>query len=145
MYIFRGSHVLLAMKKRGFGEGKWNGVGGKIEFGENALHAAVRETKEEIGTTPKLDRPIGTILYHDERFGNWQVTVFRTEEFEGDVIESEEMRPQWFRLDEIPYKLMWAGDDEWLPYVLADQPFEAELWFNRNSILIKKDVKKVEA
>jgi 8-oxo-dGTP pyrophosphatase MutT (NUDIX family) len=27
--------ILLAMKKRGFGEGKWNGVGGKREPGES--------------------------------------------------------------------------------------------------------------
>jgi 8-oxo-dGTP pyrophosphatase MutT (NUDIX family) len=26
--------ILLAMKKRGFGEGKWNGAGGKVEPGE---------------------------------------------------------------------------------------------------------------
>lgn len=25
------NQVLLAMKKRGFGEGKWNGSGGKVE------------------------------------------------------------------------------------------------------------------
>jgi len=27
----RNEEILLAMKKRGFGEGKYNGVGGKIE------------------------------------------------------------------------------------------------------------------
>jgi len=41
--------ILLAMKKRGFGEGKFNGVGGKVTPGEMILAAAVREAKEEIG------------------------------------------------------------------------------------------------
>jgi 8-oxo-dGTP pyrophosphatase MutT (NUDIX family) len=40
--------VLLAMKKRGFGAGKWNGVGGKVQEGEDIVVAALREIKEEI-------------------------------------------------------------------------------------------------
>ncbi len=143
VYLIRGSHVLLAMKKRGFGQGKWNGPGGKIEFGENALHAAVRETQEEIGTRPVLEHPIGTILYHDERYGNWHVTVFRTEEFSGDILETEEMKPQWFRMDELPYEEMWAGDKEWLPFVLMNRHFEGEIWFDRFNNISKKDIKEV--
>ena len=34
--------VLLGMKKRGFGEGRWNGFGGKVETGETIPEAAVR-------------------------------------------------------------------------------------------------------
>ena len=41
--------ILLAMKKRGFGEGKFNCTGGKIEEGETIPQAAIREAKEEIG------------------------------------------------------------------------------------------------
>ena len=44
--------ILLAMKKRGFGTGKYNGVGGKIENGETLNEAMIRETKEEIGVIP---------------------------------------------------------------------------------------------
>ncbi|CAN0505072.1 unnamed protein product, partial [Ectocarpus sp. 12 AP-2014] len=32
--------ILLGMKKRGFGEGKWNGFGGKVESGESVEEAA---------------------------------------------------------------------------------------------------------
>ena len=41
--------ILLAMKKRGFGEGKWNGAGGKVETGETIIQAASRELGEETG------------------------------------------------------------------------------------------------
>jgi len=40
------------MKKRGFGVGKWNGVGGKIDSAKgdrNVVDAAIRESEEEIG------------------------------------------------------------------------------------------------
>jgi len=43
------TEVCLAMKKRGFGMGRWNGVGGKVDsLKETVEEAAKRETKEEI-------------------------------------------------------------------------------------------------
>ena len=43
------NRVLLGMKKRGFGAGKWNGFGGKLEAGETVVEAAAREVREECG------------------------------------------------------------------------------------------------
>lgn len=143
IYIFNNNRVLLAMKKRGFGANLWNAPGGKIEFGETAKLAAIRETKEEVGLTPVLTEPVGEILYHDPVQGNWKITVFRTEEFSGAATESEEMKPAWFPLDAIPYKQMWPGDDQWLPYVIAEKRFSAELWFDGKGKLEKKDVQTV--
>ena len=40
--IMKGKQVLLGMKKRGFGKGKWNGFGGKVQDGEEILDAAKR-------------------------------------------------------------------------------------------------------
>jgi len=37
------------MKKRGFGVGKWNGYGGKLEEGESIERCATRELEEECG------------------------------------------------------------------------------------------------
>merc|ERR1712203_136690 len=45
----RGGRILLGMKKRGFGQGKWNGFGGKVEAEESILQGAIREVKEECG------------------------------------------------------------------------------------------------
>ncbi len=46
--------VLLGMKKRGFGAGKWNGFGGKVEKGESNTQAAIRELEEESGIITKV-------------------------------------------------------------------------------------------
>jgi ADP-ribose pyrophosphatase YjhB (NUDIX family) len=40
--------ILLGMKKRGFGVGKWNGPGGKLEAGESVIQGALRELEEEV-------------------------------------------------------------------------------------------------
>ena len=41
--------LLLGKKKTGFGKGKYNGFGGKLEAGETPKQAAVREVWEECG------------------------------------------------------------------------------------------------
>lgn len=40
--VWKESQILLGLKKRGFGVGKWNGFGGKIEAVETVMHAAAR-------------------------------------------------------------------------------------------------------
>lgn len=40
--VMNGDEVLLGMKKRGFGIGKWNGFGGKVEAGETIADSAIR-------------------------------------------------------------------------------------------------------
>ena len=49
-YVVRDGQVLLAMKKRGLGQGKWNGPGGKVEDGETPEQACRREFFEETGS-----------------------------------------------------------------------------------------------
>lgn len=47
-FLMKENKILLAMKKRSFGEGKWNGVGGKVVGKESVKEAAIREIEEEI-------------------------------------------------------------------------------------------------
>ena len=119
--------LLLAMKKRGFGAGKWNGAGGKVEPGETPLAAAIRETEEEVGVTPKNARKVAELdffLTHEPGFNNY-AHVFVATEWDGEPRETEEMRPQWFAISDIPYDQMWGDDKHWLPQLLAGRRFKA--------------------
>jgi 8-oxo-dGTP diphosphatase len=51
-FIVREEKILLIHKKRGFGAGKINGPGGKIDPGETPLESALRETFEELVIKP---------------------------------------------------------------------------------------------
>lgn len=121
--LLRGDEVLLARKKRGFGVGKWNGVGGKPEPGETIDATAIRETEEEIGVTPHDLRRVATLDFFfpaEPAFAGWdqQVCVYLTERWVGEPVESEEVAPRWFARDAIPFAEMWADDPFWLPLVL---------------------------
>lgn len=113
--------VLLAMKKRGFGEGKWNGAGGKLHTKESPEDACRREAFEEFGIRLGTleDRGIIHFIFKDQADWSSKCHIFVTRNITGTPVETNEMRPQWFDFDAVPYADMWEADALWLPGVLA--------------------------
>lgn len=146
LFLRKGNLVLLAMKKRGFGEGRWNGVGGKVEEGESIEQAMIRETQEEIGVTPLIFEKVGDIRF-DEYFKGkptlMHVHVYTCTQWDGEPTESEEMRPQWFKLDKIPYKAMWSDDPYWLPSVLEGKKISADFKLDAADVILSHTVTEV--
>lgn len=130
--VCKEGRVLLGMKKRGFGAGRWNGFGGKLEEGETIEQAAIREMEEEVGVTPSEIKKVGIIDF-SFRDGSeaMQVHIFKVDDFKGDPIETEEMFPEWFEYEEIPYGQMWSDDEHWLPFLLTHKLFTGRFVFDR--------------
>ncbi len=128
--------ILLAMKKRGFGMGKLNGVGGKINQGEGTEEATIREAQEEIGVAvAEKDLAVAAELaFHFAGKPDWALNchVFFTRTWSGTPQESEEMSPEWFSLAEIPYEKMWIDDKYWLPLALQGDFIKGEFNFNHD-------------
>src|SRR3989338_8001265 len=98
------NRILLGMKKRGFGQGRWNGFGGKVEAGETIDASASRELREEAGIIPVDLRKAGMFefLFEDDT-EDIQMHLFCSSQFIGEPSETEEMRPPWFAHNEIPF------------------------------------------
>ena len=137
--------VLLGMKKRGFGAGRWNGFGGKVGLAETIENAAKRELQEEAGIKVVDLGKIGII---DFKFkGNpeiLQVHIFRADNFSGEPREGEEMKPQWFHVDEIPFKEMWSDDIYWMPLFLSGKKFRGKFLFGGLDIILEKELSEVK-
>lgn len=128
--------VLLGMKKRGFGVGRWNGFGGKLENGESLEEGAAREMKEEAGITPTEMSKVGILDFSfADKSGDLEVHVFKVDAFSGEPVETEEMFPEWFSYDEIPYVQMWSDDKEWLPFLLTRKLFRGRFVFDAPATL----------
>lgn len=112
--------ILLGLKKRGFGMGKWNGFGGKLEPGETVDAAAIRELEEESGLHCHMLTKVAK-LHFDMASSIMLVDTYigRFSDCSGSVTESEEMRPRWFPETDIPYQDTWPDDKFWLPLVLT--------------------------
>lgn len=126
--------VLLGMKKRGFGVGRWNGFGGKIEQGETIEEGAIREIKEEVGIQDGVLKKLGVLEFsfqNDEKV--LEVHIFKLTNFTGEPVETEEMQPEWFLFEEIPFFQMWPDDKHWFPLFLEDKMFKGSFLFDRPS------------
>jgi len=145
MMLRDGDRVLLGLKKSGFGEGYINGVGGKVDPGETPRQAAVREIHEEIGVKIKQCERVATIVFDDLFFKGVRrqliMHCYVSSSWEGEPIETDEMKPEWFGADQIPYDRMWADDKFWLPQVLAEQKLEARFKFNDDFEILEQEVK----
>lgn len=131
--LFRDDKILLAMKKRKFGVGKWNGYGGKLEGDEKPVDGIVREIKEESNLDIPKDacKEMGVIDFYfdDKEEWNQKVFIYRIDDFTGEPEETEEMTPKWFPADQIPFEEMWKGDDQWMQYLIANKKFKGEIHF----------------
>ncbi|XP_015277566.1 PREDICTED: 7,8-dihydro-8-oxoguanine triphosphatase [Gekko japonicus] len=143
--VVQPQRILLGMKKRGFGAGRWNGFGGKVQPGETIEQAARRELQEESGLTVDVLQKMGRITF--EFVGNtelMEVHIFRADSFQGEPTESDEMRPQWFELDHVPFKDMWPDDSYWFPLLLQKKTFVGYFKFQGQDTILEYTLKEAE-
>lgn len=143
LFLKRNDEILLAMKKRGFGAGRYNGVGGKIELGETIEQVLLRETREEIGVVPMHYWPVAEhdfVKNHDTDPFHMYVHVYFCDEWQGEPVETDEMAPEWFKAIDIPYDTMWSDDELWLPQVLAGNKVVGTFTFDKNDDVLSHSV-----
>lgn len=144
-FVYEPPRLLLALKKRGFGAGRWNAFGGKLHEGETIEQAAIRETQEEGGILIKQMERVGILDFEPQSTDYiLKVHVFIVKEYEGEPVETEEMKPQWFEEKQIPYSEMWHDDTFWFPLFLAGKKFRGGFLFDENDRVVEHQLKEVK-
>jgi len=139
-------YILLAMKKRGFGAGRWNGYGGKVKKGESVEESAVRETGEESRMkVSRLEKKgIINFEFQDDLGHILEVHFFHILDYKGEAIETEEMSPRWFDIENLPYNKMWPDDIYWMPIFLRGEKFKGRIYFKDQDTILKEEIRVVE-
>jgi len=143
IYLKRNNQTLMlhrVKKKQDIHEGKWNGLGGKVENGESPEECAIREVKEESGfdiVNPQL-KGIMTFPKFDG-VDDWYVYIFTATQISGDQIESPEGNLSWIDDEKVVDLPMWEGDYIFLDWVDKGRFFSAKFIY-RNKALVDHTV-----
>jgi len=135
LFVRKDDSILLIRKKRGLGEGKINGPGGKQNEGESVMECAVREVEEELCITPNGVQAHGELRFQFIDDYSIHVHVYMASGFTGTPEETDEAIPLWFTIDAIPYDEMWEDDKIWLPEVLNGKTINGKFIFDGDRML----------
>ena len=134
-YIEQGDSYLLLhriKKKDDLNEGKWIGVGGKIEKGESIVRAFKREIKEETGLEVESYRYLGKIDFLNDFYPAERMYLFKVTSFAGELIDCDEGELAWVKKEKMWELPMWEGDKAFLPMLEKDDahPFSMILEYH---------------
>ena len=127
-YVVRDGRVLMCHRIARAGDeqyGKWNGLGGKLEQGEDVAAGMIRELAEEAGIVPTAMTLRGTVNWPGFSGPDGHVLgfVFLVTAFDGEPpAENVEGELHWVPLAEIAGLDMWEGDRHFLPLVFDADP-----------------------
>ena len=113
-YLCRDDEILMLYrnkKKDDANEGKWIGIGGRIEEGEAPEECMIREVKEETGLSVDSYRFLGVITFVSDRWEDEYMFLYRGDSFDGNMTgECPEGTLEWIRKEEVMHLPLWEGD-----------------------------------
>lgn len=117
-------------------EGKWNGLGGKLEAGETPEECIKREVKEEAGLVIQNPHLHGLLLFTNFKGNDWYVFVFTATEFTGELSESSpEGRLEWVDNAKLTSLNLWESDKIFFPWIEAGRFFSAKFEYEGDTML----------
>ncbi len=121
-YIIKEDKVLLLYrnkKENDANEGKWIGVGGKLEEGETPEECMKREVFEETGLSVTKYHFHGVIRFVSEMWDEEEMNLYSVTKYSGEIISScDEGRLEWIDVDKVFELPMWEGDKYFLKPLL---------------------------
>ncbi len=149
IFLTKDNQVLLGLKKSGLGRGNYVGIGGKVEQGESIKEAAIREFKEEvkIELPPELLEEVAVVNFHFPHIkdGSWdqEVYAFLVEDYSVEPQETEEIKPVWFAIEQLPLDQMWDDAKYWIPQILHGQKLQASLVYDSQLKVNEKEISEL--
>lgn len=125
-YIERGGCYLMlhrVKKQHDVNEGKWIGVGGKLETDESPDECIAREVMEETGLTLVHPRMRGLLTFISPGWDSEYIFLY-TAQAQGELTQDcNEGDLRWVPLSDVPQLNLWQGDRIFLDLLLKTDEF----------------------
>lgn len=124
-------------KENDIHEGKWVGLGGKIEAGETPEECIIREVEEESGLIIKNPSLKGVLTFPSFKDNeDWYVFLYTASEFEGNMLDtSDEGELKWVKNEEVFDLNLWEGDKLFLHWMNKYRFFSAKLTYRQGKLV----------
>lgn len=134
---FGDSYLMLYRNKKpnDFNQGKYLGIGGKLEKGESYIQAMKREIKEETGLEVIKYRYLGKIDFINTVYPNERMYLFKVLEAKGEIINSDEGKLELVEKNKLQTLPLWEGDKIFLPLLEQEKQFYLELNYDKNDLI----------
>jgi 8-oxo-dGTP diphosphatase len=142
-YVRKGGQTLMLHRAKKVGkiyDGKWNGLGGKMERGECPEDCVIREVREESGLKIRRPKLKGVLTFPSfDGVDDWVVFVFVAGDFSGKLLEkSPEGRLSWVPSRRIPKLDLWEGDRYFLKHLDGRKFFSGKFIYRKGKYLSHK-------
>jgi 8-oxo-dGTP diphosphatase len=138
-YIKHNGQTLMlhrVKKENDMHEGKWNGLGGKLEPGETPEECIIREVKEESGLTLSNPQLKGILTFPMfDGIDDWMAFVFTASDFTGQLIDSPEGNLKWINDTEVFNLNLWPGDRIFLKWLEEDRFFSGKFIYKNKKLI----------
>jgi 8-oxo-dGTP diphosphatase len=115
-------------------EGKWNGLGGKIEARETPDECVIREVLEESGLSIRNPKYCGLLVFTNFKGNDWYVFVFTATEFTGELIDSPEGKLEWISDEKLLDLNLWESDHIFFQWIEEEKRFSAKFEYDRDKM-----------
>lgn len=124
-------------KDQDYHEGKYNGIGGKLESGESPEQCAFREIKEETGLVAEALTYRGHLSFPCfDGVNDWLCFVYECRDFHGDIAECDEGTLHWVPDDQILSLPLWEGDGHFLKLLYqTDEIFQGVFTYRDKALV----------
>lgn len=143
VYLKRAGQTLMihrVKKAQDIHEGKWNGLGGKLEPGESPEACAIREVREESGLEICSLRYGGLLVFAGFKGEDWYVWVYSSDDFSGEIGESNEGHLKWVADGDLRSLPLWPSDLLFLDWLDAGKIFSARFAYNERDEMLGHEV-----
>lgn len=125
-YLFKDDYCLMMhrnKKKNDPNQGKFIGVGGKIQDGETPLACIKREVFEETGLILKALSYHGIVWFISDQHEHEEMHLFTSNHAEGTMHPSDEGDLLWVHQKEVLSLNLWEGDRIFHTLIQKKHPF----------------------
>lgn len=123
-------------KENDMHQGKWNGLGGKLDPGETPEECVIREVYEESGLTISEPSLKGVLTFPKfARNEDWYAFIFVARQFYGELIDSNEGVLEWIEDEKLLDLDLWEGDKIFIPWLEKPSFFSGKFVYQAGKLI----------